>query len=373
MIFLSLSWQTKPIAHKLVETLMSEYLPCWFREHGLKSGTGLNVDLRSAILHSDIYLFLLPDGTSASKRAQEELQYALTLESEGKLKVVPVSLTDEGGSLQDLLPGRDYMKFDSTRGGVRRLAHEISRISESKRLTENCQLAITIRLEEHGVVHALDKMREFTKDFDIGVMLLNSKYELLDEIYWSLADTESRIAKIDDPKAQIVLAEMLEELRQRSHRIFGEIPQVCRRFLAADTGDNYSSYFDAGYTRAIHAMLYDLQWSITYLRAFHGVEYPRQEFYNARCLPEAFDGHPCDFVLNQRKIGIAKVPPHGYPYYGIVKGVQPWGLTSPFADMQPSEVGMAVGGFIAQRFISNVPSQPTVEMPPPLSLRYGLS
>ena len=47
-----------------------------------------------------------------------------------------------------------------------------------------------------------------------------------------------------------------------------------------------------------------------------------------------------------------------------------WGLTSPFADMIESEVGIAVGQLLALRFMNQTLT--STEIPSPESLRYGL-
>jgi hypothetical protein len=90
-----------------------------------------------------------------------------------------------------------------------------------------------------------------------------------------------------------------------------------------------------------------------------------------RRLPEPFNGHECDFVSNGIKIGSVRVPKYGHPYGKDVEKIIPWGLSSPFADMLPNEVGIAIGEILALRFLAR--SLPSTEVPSPDSLEYGLS
>ena len=64
------------------------------------------------------------------------------------------------------------------------------------------------------------------------------------------------------------------------------------------------------------------------------------------------------------------VPKYGHPFPRDVKEISPWGLSSPFADIPASEVGIVVGEILALRFVAR--SLPSTEIPPPDSLTYGL-
>ena len=70
-------------------------------------------------------------------------------------------------------------------------------------------------------------------------------------------------------------------------------------------------------------------------------------------------------------IGSANVPRHANPLYPSVKKPLAWGLTNPFLDMLPPEVGTAIGEIVALKFMSQ--SCPSTVMPSPDSLKYGLS
>ena len=94
MIFLSHSWQNKTAARKVVEALATERIPCWLDEQQLHEGAELRASLRSAIAQSDVYLYLVSKAANESKWVQDELQFALGLEHEGKLKIIPVRLAD---------------------------------------------------------------------------------------------------------------------------------------------------------------------------------------------------------------------------------------------------------------------------------------
>lgn len=94
MIFLSHSWQNKPAAHKVVEALATERLPCWLDEQQLDYGAEMRAALRSAIAQSDIYLYLVSDAANNSKWVRDELEYAVGLELEKKLKGITY-LSDE--------------------------------------------------------------------------------------------------------------------------------------------------------------------------------------------------------------------------------------------------------------------------------------
>ena len=371
MIFLSHSWQNKPAAHKVVEALATERLPCWLDEQQLDYGVELRTSLRSAIAQSDIYLYLVSDAANNSEWVRDELQYALGLEFDKKLKIIPVRLADNDDELPALLSGRLYASLDSTIGGAARLAHNLTKISGCDRLPGNCRLSATVRLDKYRLVHTLAQARDFSVDCEISVLFLNDQYEALDALYWNVADVEFPIIQGQTAELAVATTKFVAEIHSRSRRVIEEVQSVCRRFLATDGTNRNKHYFEAGYERALRVMLHCLQWDTTYLRAIYDGQGLGDNFAKAMHLPEPFDGHRCDFVSENQKLGSVKVPQHAYPFHPHVKELVPWGLTDPFADMVQSEVGTAVGEILALRCMNQ--SLPSTEMPSPASLKYGLS
>lgn len=370
MIFLSHSWRNKPAAHKVVEALATERLPCWLDEQQLDYGAEMRAALRSAIAQSDIYLYLVSDAANNSKWVRDELEYAVGLELEKKLKIVPVRLADNEDELPPLLSGRFWASLEPASGGVGRLVHSLSEISGCDRIPESCRLSATVRLEKHCLIHTLAEARDFPTGSEIHALLLNDQYETLDSLYWEVAEVRFPSVK-ESPHMLMNPAQIVSEIHRQSRSIIQEARLICRRFSTVNSTDDYHQYFDAGHERALRVMLNRLQWNTTYLRSFRDGKKLDDDFVHTRHLPQPFDGHQCDFVSGKELLGSVTVPQHGHAFSQNMKDLVPWGLTRPFADMFPSEVGIAVGEILALRFMAQ--SLQSTEMPSPASLKYGLS
>ena len=309
MIFLSHSWKNKPAAHKVVEALATERLPCWLDEQQLDYGAELRASLRSAISQSDIYLYLVSDAANNSRWMQDELECAVGLEFDKKLKIIPVRLADNKDKLPPLLSGRLCASLDPTSGGAARLAHNLTAINGHDRVPENCRLSATVRLEKHRLVHTLVPARDFSTDGEIQVLVLDGQYEALDTLYWNVAEVEFPAVQVSTAELAVI-TKTVAEAHSRSRRIIKEVQSICRRFLATNSTDrNEYYYFDAGYERALRVLLHRLQWDTIYLRALRDGQGVGKDFADARHLPEPFNGHRCDFVSGDQKLGSVKVPP----------------------------------------------------------------
>jgi TIR domain len=371
MIFLSHSWKNKSAARKIVEALATEGLPCWLDEQQLEDGAELRASLRLAISQSDVYLYLVSTAANESTWVQDELQFAIGLEHEQKLRVVPVRLADNKDALPAILSGRVCRSLDPTSGGAARLAHNLTEIDGHNHILATCRLSATARLEEHRLVHTLAQARKFSADREIHVLLLDSDYEALDDLYWKVAEVRFPLVK-GTPKELADITQIIAGIHNQSRAIIKESRSICRRFLAVTDADQHQRYFDAGHERAIRLLLHRLQWNSTYLRYLRdSSEEFGQTFLNKRKLPEPFDGHRCDFLSSGRELGSIKVPKYGHPFPADTKNLVPWGLISPFGDIFEDDVGVAVGEILALRFLNQ--SLPSIEMPAPDSLTYGLS
>ena len=371
MIFLSHSWKNKSAARRIVEAFAKEGLPCWLDEQQLDDGAELRASLRIAISQSDIYLYLVSNAANESDWVQDELNFAIGLEHEKKLRVVPIRLADNSDALPAILSGRVCRSLDPTSGGAARLAHNLTEIDGHNRVPATCRLSATARLEEHRLVHTLTQARKLSANREIHVLLLNSQYEALDDLYWNVA--EVRFPSVEGTPQELAdVTQIIAGIHNQSRAIIKESRSICRRFLAANDTDQHQRYFDAGHERALRVMLHRLQWNSTYLRYLRDrSEEFGQTFLNTRKLPEPFDGHYCDFVSGGIKLGSVKVPKYGHPFPSDSKNLIPWGLISPFADIFEDDVGVAVGEILALRFMNQ--SLPSTEMPLPDSLTYGLS
>ena len=117
--------------------------------------------------------------------------------------------------------------------------------------------------------------------------------------------------------------------------------------------------------------MHRLQWNTRYLERLSKRATLEEEFVKDRKLPSAFDGHACDFVHDNDKLGSAPVPKSAHPWDREMERSPPWGLRDPFLDMAPDDVGKAVGEILAQRFLAGTVEGVTV--PSAQLLRYGLS
>lgn len=400
MIFLSHSWKDKPAARKLVEAFAEQQVPCWLDEQQLDEGAELRASLRTAIARSDVYLYLISHSANESKWVQEELGFALGLEFEEKLRIVPVQLADNNDPLPSLLRGRFYETLEPTSGGSAHLAHKLSEFEGHSRIPDNSRLSATVRLEEHRVMHTLAETRELVngRDIDVDVLLLNSKYEAMDCLYWKVAEVQlpsssitlqelknikSTVTNTYNPLERVIettpqsvelATKFVADTHSQSRRIIKELIVVCRRFLTAVGTTGNLHYFDAGHERIMRVLLNRLQWNSTYFRYIGDREElgeAFESFSKKRHLPEPFDGHICDFVSEGRKLGSTNVPQHGHPGLHNVEKIFPWGLRSPFNDLFGNEIGVAVGDILARRFMAQ--TLQTTELPSPKLLTYGLS
>jgi hypothetical protein len=370
MIFLSHSWQNKPAARKIVEALATGGIPCWLDEQQLDDGAELRASLRSAISQSDVYLYLVSNTANNSKWVQDELQYALSMEHEQKLRLIPVRLANNQAPLPPLLTGRIYTTLDPTTGGVARLTHKISEINGHDRIPEQCRLSATVRLELHRLAHTLKEIRALPNTNEVYVLLLDNQYEALDATYWGLS--EVRFPEVQGNPSDLAYAvEIVANIHKKSRAIIKEARAICRRFLSTNTSNRNQYYFDAGNERALRLLLNRLQWNSDYLQKLRDEKEIDEEFVSRRNLPEPFDGHRCDFVSNGEKIGSMVVPKHGHPFSADMEKIPAWGLTDPFLDIFESDVGIAIGEIVALRFLAGTLS--STNLPLPDSLKYGLS
>ena len=201
--------------------------------------------------------------------------------------------------------------------------------------------------------------------------LLNKSYESLEELYWEVSDAELPLEGAHSAEQELEIDKTITEIHRQSRSIIKETSALGDRFVKTKGPDDVTSYHDAGHERTLHILLHRLQWNTTYLRAMRDGLPLDKDFLESRHLPEAFSCHRCDFVSAGRKIGSANVPRHANPLYPNVKKPLAWGLTNPFLDMFPTEVGTAVGEIVASRFMNQ--SLTSTAMPCPDSLQYGLS
>ncbi|NCQ59967.1 MAG: toll/interleukin-1 receptor domain-containing protein [Myxococcales bacterium] len=122
MIFLSHSWNEKPIARRIVEALARCGLPAWLDEQQLPAGALLRPGLFKAIAESDVYLDLVSAGANDSNWVQDDLSQAIARENSG-LQIFAVRLGGDTTPLPDLLNGRVYHELSTGGGGVARLAN----------------------------------------------------------------------------------------------------------------------------------------------------------------------------------------------------------------------------------------------------------
>ena len=370
MIFVSHSWQDKRAARMVVDALATAGLPCWFDEQQLGPGSSLRVELKLPISTSDIFLYLVSEGANNSKWVQEELNFAVN-QGDEKLKIVPVRFIGSDAELPPLLSDIIYESLDPSVGGATRLAHRLAGMSGHGHVPDGCRLSATVRLEDHRLAHTLTQARVHPTRGEIDVLLLDDRYEAVDLLYWAVADQDFPKDAEGTPQMLAEAAEQVAFIHKQSRSVIREIRPNCRRFITADGTNTSHQYFDAGYERIIHRMLHRLQWNTTYLRALSGSDKLGEDFVSRRYLPEPFDGHTCEFVSGDQRIGNIKVPPHGHPFSSDMKHLMPWGMTSSFDDLMPSTVGTAVGELLARRFMAQ--TMPSTKMPSPETLRYGLA
>ena len=371
MVFLSYSSQNKQLARQLLESLASEGIQCWFDEKQLDAGATLRTSLLSAISESDIYVYLASKAANKSKWVQDELRHAIALELENMLEIVPVAIAQDNYILPSLLPGRVFEKVDGTKGSFARIAHNLVKRERARSFSQTCPTLATIRLDKKRLMHTLGQARQYLRDSEIRVSLLNKDYESLEELYWEVSDAEFSLEGVHSAEQRLETDKTIREIHRQSRSIIKEASALGDRFVKTKGSNDVTSYHDAGHERILHILLHRLQWNITYLRAIRDGLALGKDFLESRQLQEAFGYHRCNFVSAGREIGSANVPGHAHPLYPNVKKPLAWGLTNPFLDMFPAEVGTAVGEIVALQFIN----QPftSAAMPSPDSLQYGLS
>lgn len=370
MIYLSHSWKNKTAARKLVEAMASASIPSWLDEQQLNAGAELRASLRSAIAQSNVYLYLVSTSANESKWVQDELAFALGLEIEEKLKIIPVRLAGNADALPSPLRGRLYRSLEPTTGGAARLAQELKDVKGASICPRNCRLSASVRMEDHRLTHTLSNARQSGYPPEVvDVMLLRSDYEILDGQYWSL--TEVALPSVGDSKTDLSqAAEFVSQLHDTSRCIIREIRRLCGRFVATSQNEN-QPYFDSAHIRAIRVLLHRLHWNTMYLLRLRDKLPVTTDFLSHISLAKPFGGHQCDFVVDGKKIGSVVVPKHGNPLPDGITDLFHWGLTSPFADMTSDEVGIALGDYLARCFI--VRTTQSVDVPNPSSIKYGLS
>jgi hypothetical protein len=368
MIFLSHSWTNKPIARQLVEALARESRPAWVDEQQLEAGAGLRAGLRDAIAKSDVYLYLVSKAANASPWVQDELQFAIGLEFEKKLKAIPVRLAGDDTPLPTLLAGRIFRSLDVAHGGgAARLANEL-REDASPVVPEGCRVSATVRLLPTGLSHTLDEARGVAHQAEVDALFLNEGYERLDALYWTLSEVKFPPAQ-GKPAELEYTASVVSEMHQQSRRVITELRELIRRYVGLRPDAPHAGYFGAGYLQAIRVFLHQLAWNCEYLTALRDSVPLPPGFVDRKYLVEPFEGHVCDFEDGTRDVGGVTVPPHGHPFADDTPPM-PWGMSSPFADMLDGDVGKCLGHVIARRFL--VGTLPSTEMLSPETLRYGL-
>lgn len=371
MIFLSHSGQNKTTARRVVEALTRERLPCWYDEQQIVLGSELRASIRSAISRCDIYIYLVSHAANESRWVHEELQYALNLEFNDQLKIVPVLLDNNSDEMPELLSGRVYTTLDSKLGGVAGLAHQLSKIDGCRNIRDDCYTSATVRLDRLRVEHTLKQAHECSDSSKVSVLLLDDQYRLLDHRYWEVAELDFPVMEADSREVALAASETFADLHRQSRSIIGEAQVICCRALSIDCSEDERIYHEAACERILYVILHRLQWNTTYFHKIRDGNRLSEGFVALRRLPEPFDGDRFDFVVDGTKLGSAKLPPHSHPRYPHVKKPIAWGLSHPFTTTFPSDVGIAVGDILARRFLAR--SIPSTKIPPSSSLKFGLS
>ena len=367
MVFLSHSWHNKPAARRLVEALSRERIPCWLDDQQLDYGREIRASLRNAISDSDIYLYLVSTAANDSKWVKDELDHALNLEFESRLRIVPVRLADSDDPMPDPLMGRKYAHLDPSHGGAARLAQSLAGVKGCDRIPDDNRLSATVRLEEHGIAHTLVQARDFATDSEEHVLLLDSGYESLDELYWQVSDATFPLVE-STPGESTDIAEIVDSVHRQCRNIIKEARSVCRRFIDTDgSRADVRHYVDAGHERILYEMLHRLKWNTTYLRHLRGDEAFDEALKHPRNLAEPFDGRACDIIYEGKKLGSVNAPRYASKDLSTLFGH----TDVPFTYIFPWDVGKAVGHVLARRFMAG--NLRSTEVPDPGTLTCGLS
>ena len=322
--------------------------------------------LLSAISDSDIYLYLVSNAANISPWVREELQYALSLEFESRLRIVPVRLADSKDPMPDLLAGRVYASLDRSRGGAVRLAQSLVGVNGCDRMPEGNRLSATVRLEKHGIVHTLVQARDFSADCDKHVLLLDSEYESLDNLYWEVSDVQFPLVD-DTSRESKEIAEVVDGIHNQCRDIIREARKIGRRFIETDSSSEDRGYLDAGHERILYEMLHRLKWNVTYLRHLRGDEPFDKALMGNRDLAQPFDGPACDYVSEGEMLGSVNSPRYAGSDLSALFGH----TDVPFKYIFPLDVGTAVGHVLARRFMAG--NLRSIEVPSPATLTCGLA
>ena len=374
MIYISHSWKNKSSARRLTETFELEGIPYWFDEQQIEAGDEIRANLRSAIAKSTIFLYLVSNEANVSKWVQEELEYALGIEHENRMKIVPVRLRDNSDDLPSALSGRLYATLEvKESGSLINLIQQVKQVPGYDELPDGCPVSGSVRLEEYRLVHTLNQAREMISrsgTSSLSVTLLDNEYERLDNRYGLVS--EVKFPQIHNARKDTAIGlEQVDWIHAQSRKIILESQAICSRYVATIRDDADAMYSDAGYIAAMWILLHRLHWNTRYLEGLSKGAMLEEGFVSDRKLPSTFDGHNCDFVHNDDKLGSTPVPKFAHPWPNEVDRLPPWGLRNPFLDMTPDDVGKAVGEILAQRYLAGTVDD--VTMPLAQLLRYGLS
>jgi hypothetical protein len=369
MIFLSHSWTNKSAARRLVEALMSERLASWLDEQQLDAGAELRAELRDGIAKSRVYLYLVSEASNASTWVQDELQFALSLEVDKKLKVIPVRLSGDDTPLPSLLEGRLSRSLSIAAGGAARLAHELWDMIPAAGEPSGWRVSATVRLLPTALVHTLDQARFVASPSTSDTLFLDEAYERIDVRYWSLSEVVFPPIKENEQAAESA-ASVISEIHRQSRRTIRELRELSRRYMDVDGNAKHKLYLERGCLQATRVLMHRLSWNCEYLSRVQGCEGLDHDFVERRDLPDPFDGHACNFGEGKDWIHGVVVPRHGHPFSGKTPPMS-WPDSSPFADMMDAEVGKALGHTIARVFLAG--NRSSAEMLKPDTLRYCLA
>jgi hypothetical protein len=368
MIFLSHSWNDKPVARRIVEALAERGIPVWLDEQQLQANAVLRTELLQAIAGSHVYVYLLSEQANRSEWVQEELQYAIKHEGD-HLAIVVVRAANDHTTLPDLLAGRLYHDLSTDKGGVAKLAHELSEMPDAGVLPEGARTAATVRLALGRVVHTLAVTNPLDGSPSLRhVLLLDERYERLDLRYWRLAE-QALPERLQGEMGLLAEAgRAIDAIHAQCRRMIDGVAELAKGYAEYRTSD-WSAYYVAAIERALYVLVHRLEWNCRYLACWKGEGAFGEAEVAEKYPAEPFSGHLVDFVSDGRGMGKARVPTHGSPWPTDMP-VVPWGLSSPFFDMSRDDVGTAIGEIVVRRFLAGTLS--TLDLPDPTKLEYGL-
>ncbi len=373
MIFLSHSWTTKSTAYELLEGLLHEGVSGWLDDQQLSPGAKLRPDLLHAISDCSVYLYLISQAANRSDWVRDELEHALSCEHDGHLRVVPVRLVGDAAELPEVLRGRLVHDLDPSRGGIPKLAAMLRDEDGAQDNPAHCRVSATIRLRSHGLEHTVDRAREFVDPGRISVLMLNEKYESMEDVYWALSEIEFPMLSEEDPHRIETAVKTVTGIHDRCRRIVAEVPRLARGYVERSPESPHFEYFRMAFERSVRVLLHRLAWYIEYLHSLRDAKALPEDFMARRDPHSPHDGHACNFLEvhgdQVAHFGTIEVPPHGHPY-SLEAPLMPWGFSSPFSDMLEGEVGEALGHLAAKLFLGE--ARTTGHVPEPDTLRYGL-